>query len=177
MILKKINAILSLVTTILLLTHAISVALWMLSQGSIVIHERFSVSFILIITVVLHALVSIALMILAHAGEKRQKGRAYPRMNLPTIVQRISGVLLILFTWLHIAGAMGFMTPPQVVHAIVPPLFFIIVMAHIAVSTSKAFITLGVGNAKFIKGVDISTKAICVITLVADIVGFYLYVC
>jgi hypothetical protein len=50
-------------------------------------------------------------------------------------------------------------------------------MAHIAVSVSKAFITLGIGNAKFIKGVDISTKAICAITLVADIVGFYLYVC
>ena len=46
---------------------------------------------------------------------------------------------------------------------------------HTAISTSKAFITLGIGSAMFVKTVDIAVKVICGVTLVADIVGFYLY--
>ena len=84
---------------------------------------------------------------------------------------------MIFFTFLHVAGAVGIIIPPQIVHAIVPPLFFLMVMCHIAVSFSKAFITLGIGNKKFIKCVDIGIKVICVITVIADIIGFYLHVC
>ena len=93
------------------------------------------------------------------------------------VVQRSSGVLLILFTWLHIAGAIGIMTPPPLVHAIVPPLFFALVMAHVAVSASKALITLGIGDAKFVQQADAIVKAVCIVTLIADVVGFYLHVC
>ena len=74
-------------------------------------------------------------------------------------------------------GATGIMQPPPLIHAIVPPLFFTIVLAHVAVSTPKALITLGFGNTKFIKISGIVIKVICIATLVADIVGFYLYVC
>ena len=49
--------------------------------------------------------------------------------------------------------------------------------SHYAVSISKAFITLGIGDAKFIKTADIAIKAICATTLIADIIGFYLFVC
>ena len=63
------------------------------------------------------------------------------------------------------------MQPPKIVHA----MFYTIVLMHAAVSTSKAFITLGIGNAKFVKVVDIVVKVICAATLIAALTSFYLY--
>lgn len=175
--LRKINAVFSLVTTVLLLAHAITIAFWMLSRGKIIPLGGHTLPKVLIWSTVAHALVSMLLMILAHKDKKKKKGKRYPKLNVPTMVQRISGVLLIIFTWLHIAGAMGVITMPQVVDAIVPPFFFLMVMSHIAVSGSKAFITLGIGNARFIKCADICTKVICAITVISDIIGFYIHLC
>ena len=174
--LRKINAVLSLITTILLLAHAITVASWMLTRGKIIPFGGHTLPKVLIWVAVAHTLVSILLMVTTHIGGKTHKGRAYLKLNVPTMVQRISGVLMIIFTWLHIAGAKGIIQPPQAVHAIVPPLFFLLVMSHITVSCSKAFITLGIGNARFIKCVDVVIKVICAITLIVDIIGFYLHV-
>lgn len=175
--LRKINAVLALLTTVLLWVHAITVAVWMFSRGKIIPLGGHTLPKVLMWVAIAHMLVCIVLMILVHRGRKIKKGKQYPKLNRPTMIQRISGVLLIVFTWLHIAGAMDIITPPQMVHAIVPPLFFLLVMAHIAVSGSKAFIALGIGNAKFIKGVDIGVKLICAVTAIADIIGFYLHVC
>lgn len=174
--LRKTNAVFSLISTILLLGHALSLAAWMLSRGSIS-KAPSSIPRALTLFFLVHAVISIVLMISDRRGSKKARGRQYPKLNAPTILQRISGVLMIVFTWLHIAGTVGIMTPPQVVHAIVPPLFFALVLAHIAVSTSKALITLGIGNAAFVKRADAVMKVICVVTLIADVVGFYLHVC
>jgi hypothetical protein len=108
-------------------------------------------------------------------GETR-KVKSYPKMNRVTIFQRVSGLLLIIFAVLHIAGASDAMNPPHIVHTIVPPLFFAIALAHAAFSTDKAFITLGIGNARFIKVLSVIIKVICALTLIASIAGFYLYV-
>jgi hypothetical protein len=174
--LRKINAVLSLAATGLLLCHAISLAVWMLSRGSVPVPAS-AIPHALTMVILFHALISIGLMISGHKGAKKQKSKAYPKLNVPTVVQRISGALLVLFTWLHIAGALGLMTPPQVVHAIVPPLFFLLVLGHIAVSGVKAFITLGIGDAKFVKQADFVIKALCAATLVADVIGYYLHMC
>ena len=174
--LRKANAILSLITTILLFYHAISLAAWMLSRG-LIPRGSIIMSFLMIVFFVMHAIISIILLISTHKGSKGPKGKHYPKLNAPMVVQRSSGVLLILFTWLHIAGAIGIMTPPPLVHAIVPPLFFALVMAHVAVSASKSLITLGIGDAKFVQQADAIVKAVCIVTLIADVVGFYLHVC
>lgn len=175
--LRKINAVLALLTTVLLLAHAISVAVWMFSKGKIIPIGGHTLPKVLIWVTVAHVLVCIALMIFAHADNKIKKGRNYPKLNIPTMIQRISGVLMIVFTRLHIAGAKGVINPPRIINAIASPFFFILVMAHIAVSGSKAFVTLGIGNAGFIRFSDVFIKVICALTVVADMIGFYLYVC
>ena len=124
---------------------------------------------------ILHAMISIDLAISAHSENENRKGKQYPKMNVLTIMQRASGVVMIPVTGLHIAGAAGFMQPPQIVHAILPPVFFAVVLMHTAVSASKAFITLGIGNAKFVKVVDVAIKVLCVATWIASVIGFYLY--
>ena len=176
MILRKINAILSLLTTFMLMDHAIFHAAWMLS-GCTIAKDANSMPRILVLLVAIHAIISIVLAILGHKGAEKRKCKGYANMNRVTYIQRASGISLILLTFLHIAGTVGILTPPQLVHAILPPVFFAITLMHAAISTSKAFVTLGIGNAKIIKVFDIAMKCLCVATLIADVVGFYLYVC
>ena len=171
---RKINAGLSLLTSVMLLVHAIFHAVRMISIGAI---EKSGtvMAWILFGLMLTHAFISIDLAINSHEGTEKRKCRSYPKLNAATIFQRISGVVLIVFTALHVAGAAGFMTPPPIIHATVPTVFFTVALAHTAVSTSKAFITLGIGNAKLVKTVDIVVKVICVATLIASLTGFYLY--
>ena len=170
---RKINAAVSLLTTVMLLVHAVFLSVWMLSGGRTVKPAGF-VGWILMGLMLAHALISIDLALSAHAETENRKGKKYPKMNASTIIQRVSGVLMVPAAGLHIAGTTGAMVPPPIVHVVVPPLFFAIVLTHIAVSTSKAFITLGIGNAKFIKVVDIVMKVICGATLIAGVIGIYL---
>ncbi len=176
MLLRKTNAVLSLICTILLLFHAIFQAVMMFTAGNIGNVAKF-MSWGLLGLMLLHALICIDLGISAHENAEKRKNREYPKLNIPTFIQRISGILLIVFAILHVTGATGIMTPPKAVHAIVPPLFFALSLLHAAVSTSKAFITLGIGNAKAVKIADVAVKVVCGLTLIADVVGFYLYRC
>ena len=172
--LRKINAGLSLLTTILLMDHAIFCSVLMLSRGAIE-SSTDVLPWIMFGLMLGHAFISIGLGISAHKGAEKRKCKFYPKLNAATVFQRISGVVLIPFAALHAAGAAGFMTPPQIIHATVPAVFFTIALAHAAVSTSKALITLGIGNAGFVKAVGIVLKVICAATLIAALTGFYLY--
>jgi hypothetical protein len=175
MLMRKVNAIISLLATLLLLDHAIFTSVWMLSRGSVEQSAPVAPR-ILAGLVALHAFIGIYLAVSSHMEGEKRKVKSYPKMNRVTMFQRASGIILIIFTVLHIAGASGAMTPPHIVHTIVPPLFFTIALAHTAVSADKAFITLGIGNARFIKVLSVIIKVICVLTLIASIAGFYLYV-
>ena len=174
MLLRKINAVFSLLCTFLLMDHAIFHAAWMLSRGSIEKNINI-IPWLLFGLMIAHAFISIDLAVSAHMGIEKRKCKNYPKMNIPTIIQRASGVVLILFTLLHIGGTMGYLQPPPLVHAILPVLFFTIALMHTAISTSKALVTLGIGNAKFVKIANIIMRVLCGVTLIADIAGFYLY--
>ena len=170
---RKVNAVVSLLTTVMLLAHAIILSIHMLSGGRTV-KPAGIMGWILTGLMLVHALISMDLVISAHAETGKIKVKHYPQMNISMILQRASGVLMVPAAGLHIAGATGVMVPPKMVHAIVPPLFFAIVLTHTALSTSKALITLGIGNAKFIKIAGIVIKVICGVTLIAGVVGIYL---
>ena len=175
MLLRKLNAIISLLTTLFLLDHAIFNSVRMLSKGSV--EQSAPVApWILAGLVAVHAFLSIYFAVSSHMEGETRKVKSYPKMNRVTVFQRVSGILLILFIALHIAGASGAMTPPHIVHTIFPPLFFAIALAHAAISTDKAFITLGIGNARVIRVVSVAVKLICATTLIAAIAGFYLFV-
>ena len=171
--LRKLNAILSLFTTFIVMIHAISHGIWMLTGFGIKIPKILPwVSLWLMAS---HAILSIVLAVLGHKGAEKRKCRGYANMNRPTYIQRASGISLIIFTALHVLGTAGPLTPPPLVHKTLPLLFFAVVLLHIAISTSKAFVTLGIGNAKVVKVVDIATKVLCAIALVIVEAGFYMY--
>lgn len=171
--LRKINAVISLIITVLLLDHAIFNAIWMLSMGSI--QKNSFVSRVLLGLMLVHAIMSIVLAVLGHKGAEKRKCNEYKKLNRATNIQRIGGILLIIFTILHVLGTIGITQTPRAVHMVLPPLFFAVALMHVAVSGSKPFISLGIGSAKFIKIADIVIKIICALTLVACVIGFYLF--
>lgn len=172
MLLRKINATLSLLTTVLLLDHAIFLSVWMLSRCSIAKAENF-MPWVLAGLMAIHAIISIVLAILGHKGVEKRKCKEYPKLNVSTMIQRMSGIFMLLLLGLHIAGAANHFQP-KILHAVLHPLFFAVALAHVAVSTSKALITLGIGNAKVVKIVDVIIKVLCVGTFIAGVIGFYL---
>ena len=174
MLLRKINAVLSLLCTFFLMDHAIFHAAWMMSKGTIE-KSASSLPRILFTLMMVHAIISIVLAFRGHKGAEKRKCKAYPQMNVATNIQRASGLILIVLTVLHVLGTKGVLHTPYVVHVVQPPIFFAIALMHAAISASKALITLGVGNAKLVKAVNIVMKVLCGITLVADIIGFYIY--
>ena len=172
MILRKVNAWLSLLTAILFLDHAIFLSVWMLSRCSIN-KSTDALPYVLMALMALHALISIVLAILGHRGAAKVKYKSYPKMNIPTMVQRISGLLILLMMGLHLAGAANYYHP-KMLHAILHPLFFALSLAHISVSVGRAMISLGIGSAKAVRAVDTVMIILCGTTLVAAVVGFYL---
>lgn len=74
---------------------------------------------------------------------------------------------------LHIEGAANHFQL-KILYAIFNPLFFAVALAHSAVSVDKAFVTLGIGSAGFIRAINVAMKIICCITLVASVTGFYI---
>jgi hypothetical protein len=175
MLLRKINAIISLLTAFFLLGHAIFTSVWMLSRGSVA-QSAPAAPWILAGLMAAHAFISIYFAVSSHMEGETRKVKSYPSMNRVTIFQRVSGILLIVLTALHIAGASGAMQPPHIVHTILSPLFFAISLAHTAVSTDKALITLGIGHAGLVKAVGVIMRIVCAATLIAAVIGFYLYV-
>lgn len=168
--LRKINAGLSLLTTVLFLNHAMFLAVCML--GRKIEDNVGNMPWVLVVTTVLHAGLSILFAILGHKGAEKRECKAYPKMNLSTYVQRASGIGMILLLIVHIAGAANHFKP-KMFHAVLHPVFFAVSLAHIAVSVGKAMITLGIGNAKAVKIVDIIMKILCAATWIASVLGFY----
>ena len=126
----------------------------------------------LMVTTALHAVLSILLVIFGRKGAEKRKCKSYPKMNSSNIMQRVTGIGMLLLLGLHIAGAANHFQP-KILHTIMHPLFFGVCSMHIAVSVSKAMITLGIGNAKTVKIVDIIIKILCAVIWIASVIGFY----
>lgn len=171
MFLRKINAGLSLLATVLLIGHAGIFSAWMLSGKNNKPAEF--VAWVLVGLMAIHVVLTILLAIGNRKTGAGKEGKAYVKLNISTYVQRVTGVLMLLLTGFHIASA-GNDFQPQMLHAVLHPLFFAAALVHTAVSASKALITLDVGNTTIIKIVDVAMKALCAAALVASVAGLYI---
>ena len=171
MILRKINAALSLVASFLLFHHAAHLSIWMLSKYTIQ-RPPMILSWILLGFMAAHAILSIIMAFLGHKGAEKRKCNEYPKMNIPTYLQRATGMIMIFLIGLHIAGPFV-RYQPTVLHAIGHPILFLLSLSHLSVSVGRGLITFGIGNAAIIKVIDVVAKILCILTLIASIVGFY----
>lgn len=169
---RKINAVFGLLTTVLLLIHAICLSVRMLSRYRIDMPDS-PLPWVLTALMTVHMVLCIILWISSQKDANGTKHKEYFKLNAETYVQRITGLLIILLIVLHVLGAANHFQP-KMLHAILHPLFFAAALAHVSVSFSRAFISLGIGNAKAIRIIDVSTKALCCVIFAAGVIGFNL---
>lgn len=139
---KKANACISLIVVLLFLVHCLYqdyAYLNFLHQPEISAFLGFGLLFFMVI----HVILAISSMILKHDSLKIE----YPALNKGTLLQRITGVLLLVLTLVHmntfklVTGAASF--GEVIMLDTIQVLFFAAGFLHIALSFDKALITLG----------------------------------
>ena len=143
---KKINAVLGLLTIVLLIVHAAyNVFCYLTMYYNPVLKQ--AVSLPLMIAVCLHAVLGMSMVFLNRDGGDL---RVYSEYNKETILQRISAALILPILFIHIktfalmsSSAESGAKLPVILLILVEILFFGIVFTHISISFSRALITLG----------------------------------
>lgn len=159
--LKKGNAVLALITFILLITHTVAEGLLLCG----LIHYSAllkPIGYGLMGFFCLHALLSILLLFFNQGSG----GRFYPSQNKQTAVQRLSAVLLLILIHFHSTDYQNYQDPAAI--TFVPEALFVIVTTmHASASAEHAYITLGVS----IKGVTIITRCLLFASAVLGMAG------
>ena len=168
---RKVNAVISLVCSFLILVHSSYDAVWMFMRGLLPMLPKPS-SYVLMFLVIIHTVLSIVTAILGSKGKTKKDEKMYSKPNKETLLQRIFGIVIVLMIPLHILGMQSFLNP-KIIHAILHPIFFFVVCAHTGISFNKAFISLGIGNAKLIKVLGIVIRVVCITIFVASCIGMY----
>lgn len=171
MTMKKWNARLSLLTMLLLLIHeTYQLYAYMTMYYNPVLSKV--TGYALVAALALHAILSIVIVFVMHDSKKI----AYKKLNLKTLLQRISGGMIIVLLPIHIfsfgllkssAGGFGY-----VLTEIAQILFYGATLCHFSISFSNALITLGwLSDMKKKRVIDIIVTIICVLLfLVASVI-------
>ena len=145
--LKKCNAVLSLLATVLLLAHlGYSCFAYLTFYYNPLLTKLLAIPFMVIVC--LHAVCGMSAVFLQSDGTRPD---LYPVQNRATYLQRLSAALIFPLMILHIntfgllqssaeAGKTGFV----LLLMLSGPLFFADILTHTAVSVSRALITLGI---------------------------------
>lgn len=161
--LKKINAGLSLFTVIVLVAH---MCIAMQAMNGNIIPVTGIMPIAIMILMIIHALLSMAIMFFAHDGHKVK----YPSKNISTIIQRSTGVLMMIPLFLTHTRYFSAYHLNKNVFFILESLFFILVFTHIAISAPKACITLGIlKNEKAVKICSIISIVVSVALVIVSI--------
>lgn len=170
MLLKKTNAVISLITVLLLLIHTgYSSYCYLTFYYNPILKTVFSLP--LIVCVCIHAVLGMSAVFINSEGSG---GNYYPQLNVETTVQRISAALIFPLLILHIK-TFGFLSAAAenshygllILIFVSEILFYSVVFAHIAVSISRALITLGwLYSPETKKRIDKAMYIICTISCI-----------
>ncbi len=170
--LKKINAVVALITVVLLIGHIVyNTFCYLTMYYNPMLKQIFSVP--LMIAVCIHAVLGMMSVFILSDGANLSQ---YPKLNRKTILQRASAALIFPLLILHINGFiflsaaagsrnMFLFFAIQAVNVI----FYFDIMIHVALSVSRALITLGIlGSREVQEKIDnFCLIAGCVIVVVA----------
>ena len=168
--LKKLNAVLALLSTICLLAHmGYSAFTYATMYYNPVLTKVFSIPCMVFIC--LHAVLGMSIVFVQQDGTRLD---LYPKQNRETLLQRISAALIFPLLIMHINTFSYIMQNVQagkpgvvVLLIIVNVLFYGIVLTHVAVSFSKALITLGwLSSREKKKTIDIVVYILCAVIFV-----------
>ena len=154
MSLKKFNAVCALILTALLIIH-ITISLVFMLTGLYNLNLTLIAARALSLTCIVHIIVSLTvLFIIRDRADKSkygsQKAKTYPALNMRIMIQRVTGLALLVMIHFHIATFQSFIYDfkpltfgGKAFAFFIEALFFGIVLLHLAVSFSRAFISLG----------------------------------
>ena len=136
MISKKLNAVLSLIITFLLVDHTIACSIHMIQNDYS--QSLPGPAWLLAVLVAVHALASLYFVFVRHDS----KFIKYTAQNVRTILQRDSGFLMVIAGIIHAFSAS---TRENMILFCVSHLFVVLFsMLHTAVSVPNALVTLGI---------------------------------
>ena len=158
--LKKANAILGLLSILILLAHAgYQIAAYILFLYDPLTTKVLGWAAAAVIS--LHAVLGMSMLFFVHDGSSL---KAYPKANMRTILQRASAIGMMVTLILHIKAFDILITgtPGLIATELIQLVFFTCVFTHIATSFSSAFVTLGLlGDTDRKKKLDIAIYVIC----------------
>ncbi len=143
--LKKINAVLGLLLSAVCLTHVVTEVCYVVVGGDVWTHLQI-IAKICGAIAILHILISCYMIFISHEGKRISP---YPRENMSTLLQRISGFLMILLLFFHVGLAEKLLARQDgslwffILNVTAAILCYGTVLLHIALSFSRALITLG----------------------------------
>ena len=160
--LKKANAVLGLLSIVILLAHAgyqVIAYILLIYQPKVTMVLGWAT----VAVVSLHAVLGMSIVFFAHDGSRLKE---YPKSNMRTILQRASAVGIMVMLVLHIqsfsilhAGALG-LAAAELIQVI----FFSCIFTHTAVSLTNAFVTLGLlEDMEKKKKIDKAVWVICLV--------------
>lgn len=173
--LKKLNAILSLATLASLLVHLIySVYAYLRFYYNPELTKTFSL--IVMVLTCLHAVLGMGIVFLSGDGSRLSD---YPKQNVRTILQRVSAALIFPLLFLHTKTfdlLRGFAEKgawfPFYLMIFVEVCFFGTIILHVAVSITRAFITLGwLQSEKTMRILDRVIWVICALAFIVSAVA------
>lgn len=168
---KKINAILTLLTCLMLLDHVLFLSGW-LGTGGTMFGINLSMARVLLTLAALHGLLSMSIVMFGHDGSSG----AYASLNRRTIVQRFSGMAILVLLLVHMMPSQGG-AEIYGMRAVFYALLFAAVFVHVAVSFSKALITLGLaGSEKTIRRIDGIVYVLCGVLFVLAVATLIIFV-
>jgi len=139
MIIKKINAVITLLMIALTLDHTASMAAFFFGVKPYdATPFPTAVAFLILFTI--HAALSLCLLIFGKSSSEK----LYVKQNAQTIEQRISAMVLMVLIHFHIQDKIKFEFGGNLAIFIPEALLILALAAHLGTSTHRAFITLGI---------------------------------
>ncbi len=174
--LKKANACISLLLVVVFFTHSVYelIACLLLCFDPIIV-RAFGLLVALVVSV------HVVLSAISFFKNQDSKKNAYPKLNKRTRLQRFSAVLILLLLPLHIRTAglviSGGISACSITLEILQVIFFALVYLHVAVSFSRALITLGwITEERTKRRIDLVTGILCALLfLMQSVVIFVTY--
>ena len=170
--LKKINAVLGLLSILLMLLHiGYSVFAYFTMYYNPVLKYVFAVPFM--VMACLHAICGMMTVFTQGDGTRMD---LYPNQNMRTVLQRLSAALIFPLLILHLYTFTlmnNSATSGKIIYVILliiaEVLFFATVITHVSVSITKAFITLGILSSKEL--MDKIDKVIYIVNAVVFVIA------
>lgn len=166
MALKKVNAVLSWILIILLMIH-ISTTICFMFTGWYDLKLFTVLPKVMGAVCLAHVLISVGVVFIMHDGAEY---RRYGRLNIRTILQRVSGLVILLLVYPHVQLFAGFIYEylplsmgKKTLVFLVEALFFCAIYVHLGVSFSRSLITIGALRTETgERRTDLAAKIVCI---------------